>query len=332
MAYLYYLYGWIFARGKLVTDRPDKVEISMKDRNSYDEFSKNVCSDQYEPKTDNLLNGWTSVFVSKEKFGFLVGAPWTKEMIGDNMSNLYDVLQGMFDANGSISYSMDKEPVCCLNFQSGCDNSDIQHQRMRFLQTYIQDLRYSDYDEHLKRITWSGTNAIDFAGHFLSCRDEFYKWLNVNSDVPECIVSKSDSHAILPNKVHSSDVGYDVTIIKEHKRLSNRVTLYDTGIQIKTTHGYYAELVPRSSISKSGYMLANSMGIIDPGYQNNLYVALVKIDPDAPELTLPHRGFQLVFRPHVHVKIQTNQASSSINIIDGNTSRGQGGFGSTGNA
>ena len=54
--------------------------------------------------------------------------------------------------------------------------------------------------------------------------------------------------------------------------------MYDTGIQVKPQYGYYFEIVPRSSLSKSGYILANSIGIIDPSYSGNLYIVLIKID------------------------------------------------------
>lgn len=64
----------------------------------------------------------------------------------------------------------------------------------------------------------------------------------------------------------------------------NNTILYDTGIKINVKYGYYAEVVPRSSLSKSGYMLANSIGIIDNSYRNNIFVALTKINPDAPDI------------------------------------------------
>ena len=52
-------------------------------------------------------------------------------------------------------------------------------------------------------------------------------------------------------------------------------------------------LVPRSSISKTGYMLANSVGVIDRTYTGNVLVPLIKVDKSMPDLILPARVVQL---------------------------------------
>jgi len=82
------------------------------------------------------------------------------------------------------------------------------------------------------------------------------------------------------------------------------------------------EVVPRSSLSKTGWMLANSVGIIDPSYRGNIMVAVIKVDPNAQPLTLPFRGFQLVVRKQFHVDMV------NADELD-ETNRGHGGFGST---
>lgn len=48
--------------------------------------------------------------------------------------------------------------------------------------------------------------------------------------------------------------------------------------------GYYLQVFPRSSLSKSGYALANSVGIIDENYTGNIFIALTKTEPFAREL------------------------------------------------
>ena len=137
---------------------------------------------------------------------------------------------------------------------------------------------------------------------------------------------KTDKDAIIPFKSKQSDVGYDLTLIKVFKKINNKTSLYDTGIKIRVNHGLYAEIVPRSSIYKTGYFMANSLGIIDPNYNGNLLVALSKLDDSAPDLELPIRCCQLIFKEQIHMDI--------IEVSDlkqlGETTRGEGGFGSTG--
>jgi deoxyuridine 5'-triphosphate nucleotidohydrolase len=138
-------------------------------------------------------------------------------------------------------------------------------------------------------------------------------------------VVRVDPMAILPSKKRASDVGFDVTIIKKVKDLGTRTALYDTGIIIQPPMGYYIEIVPRSSLSKSGYLQSNSMGIIDPNYLDTLKVPLTRVDDSTPEIQLPFTGFQLIIRRPIHgVMLECSREELA------DTSRGTGGFGSTG--
>lgn len=144
------------------------------------------------------------------------------------------------------------------------------------------------------------------------------------SAIPVCKILKTDDAAIVPNKTHESDVGYDLTIIKEFKRLGPNTIMYDTGIIAVAPDGYYLEIVPRSSLSKTGWMLANSVGIVDPSYRGSLLVAVVQVDPLAEPLPIPFRGFQLVIRKQHFVEmVEVTNVEETV--------RGDGGFGSTGN-
>ena len=139
----------------------------------------------------------------------------------------------------------------------------------------------------------------------------------------KCLVAKTRPDAIIPFKTNDTDVGYDLTIIDIKKEIHETCTLYTTGIAIKPRVGYYTEIVPRSSIIKSGYMLANSVGVIDNTYTGELMIALIKVNPDAKPIELPFRGFQLIFR---------KQEEAEFELVDDvvETIRGNGGFGSTG--
>ena len=142
------------------------------------------------------------------------------------------------------------------------------------------------------------------------------------NNVPMCRIVL-DEGAVMPTKAHGSDVGYDLTVIKEHRRVSDNTSIYDTGVHVAPPPGYYVQVVPRSSISKSGYMLSNSIGIIDPSYTGSLKIALTRIDASLPPLLLPFRCGQMIIAPFVHFR---TSVSSSLDA----TSRADGGFGSTG--
>jgi dUTP pyrophosphatase len=96
-----------------------------------------------------------------------------------------------------------------------------------------------------------------------------------------------------PEKKRISDAGYDLHLVKFIKE-QDGVYYYDTGVAIELPYGYYGLLAGRSSIAKSGYMLANSIGVIDNEYRGSLIVALIKIRPDVADLQLPNKLVQLL--------------------------------------
>lgn len=138
-------------------------------------------------------------------------------------------------------------------------------------------------------------------------------------------VYKNHPNAVLPFKTHKLDAGYDLTVISKFKDLDNDTALYDTGLKIDLPLGYYGLIYPRSSLSKSGYMLANSVGVIDYGYHGNIYIALKHINKQTPEISFPFRCCQLILVPQIQVQIQETQNDFC------QSDRNSGGFGSTGN-
>ena len=186
-------------------------------------------------------------------------------------------------------------------------------------------------------IQYNSVNMIDLLGMLYSnCDCPYYNnyiYTYNNRDgnsIPSIKVYTADESAVIPSKVRYSDAGYDLTIIKEYKRLTSNTIIYDTGIKLEIPNGYYVEIVPRSSISKSGYILANNVGIIDQGYRGNLYIALTKINDEMPDLTLPYKCCQMIVKKQVYSKLIYRDSSDSSDSAISNSSRGTGAFGSTG--
>lgn len=188
-------------------------------------------------------------------------------------------------------------------------------------------------------LEWQGANALDFLGKlyaraslWLTRKHDLY--LDWCSWVPGLSGSgnrgshplfrwlKTRADAIAPSKGSISDSGFDLTLLEAAQR-AGHVTFYTTGIRVQPAFGWYFDLVPRSSISRSGYMLANSVGVIDRGYTGEILVPLIKIDPSGPDLKLPARLVQLIPRPIIAAQLVEVEAFDE-------TLRGSGGFGSTG--
>jgi deoxyuridine 5'-triphosphate nucleotidohydrolase len=187
----------------------------------------------------------------------------------------------------------------------------------------IKDSYIIDYDTN---DLYNSSNVI-FIKNNISFVNRIYNENNdltitFNIDKPTIKIYKTDENAVIPTKAFEDDAGYDLTIIKKIKDFNSKTSLYDTGIKIEIDEGYYTEIVPRSSISKFGYILANSIGIIDNNYRGNLMIALTKICDDAPEIELPFKCCQLIIRKQISANLyEVNNLTT--------TERNEGGFGST---
>lgn len=135
------------------------------------------------------------------------------------------------------------------------------------------------------------------------------------------------SNVKLPTRAHQTDAGIDLTAYGFIEKNSN-VFLFSTGIKVSAPKNFYVEIVPRSSIIKTDFIMANSVGIIDPDYRGEIFVPYRYIgNGDALESArelVGNRIAQLIVREII---------PTSINLVDtlNETVRGAGGFGSTGN-
>lgn len=212
------------------------------------------------------------------------------------------------------------------------------HQLERELIDFIKTFQDIVCEEHDHFVIYKNYNALDFLSNIYDNSDarhrneELYKsylqWLFSAStptgfqEVPTCSFIKADPDAVIPFKNRISDVGLDLTAIKKTKDINSVTIMVDTGIIVSPPLGYFSKIYPRSSLVKSGYMLANSVGIIDGTYRDTLKICLVKVDENAPEITFPFKCCQLIFEKQVFMNME------EVTSLDG-TTRNLGAFGST---
>lgn len=101
-------------------------------------------------------------------------------------------------------------------------------------------------------------------------------------------------------------------------------TLVPTGIAIALPESYEAQVRPRSGLAaRHGLTVLNAPGTIDADYRGEIQVLLVNLGSDPVTITRGMRVAQLVIAPVVRAHIV------DVASLD-ETSRGSGGFGSTG--
>lgn len=179
-----------------------------------------------------------------------------------------------------------------------------------------------------------GFSALDFLDRMYAYGDmpklfsmfayrKFVEILNMPlTNTPIFHIELKDKDAVYPMKFRLSDAGMDLTVIKVLKTVG-RTVFFDTGISVYPQYGFYCKIYPRSSISKLGYIMANSTGIIDSTYTGTIIIALIKVDESMPDIELPCRVAQLVPERSLFPRINlvSNRKEES--------ERGNGGFGST---
>ncbi len=159
---------------------------------------------------------------------------------------------------------------------------------------------------------------------------------NFMNDVFDAINERYNSHDfVLPIKLeenahiltyaHNTDAAADIYALEDMTlaphSLSNMV---HTGLRIALPEGWAAYILPRSSIGmKTGLRLSNSVGVIDSEYRGEIGVMY---DNHSDSEYVIHKGdriAQMIVMPVHQFKPEV------VDTLD-NTSRGEGGFGSTG--
>jgi dUTP pyrophosphatase len=137
-------------------------------------------------------------------------------------------------------------------------------------------------------------------------------------------IKLNHADAVIPVKANEDDAGYDLFAATDPV-FNGQYLEYDTGISIEPPSGYYTEVVPRSSISKYDLLLCNSVGIIDPSYRGNIKLRFKVTQPYENALIYKKgdRIGQLILR-----SLLTSEFELVSDLTE--TSRGSGGFGSTG--
>ena len=122
---------------------------------------------------------------------------------------------------------------------------------------------------------------------------------------------------------HDGDSGLDVYAVEEVTILPGETAKLKLGIKCESETGRSYYLMPRSSISKTPLRMANSIGLIDGGYRGEIMAVVDNIKDYAYTVGVGDRLFQLVSPVAGPISFTLTDSLSE-------TTRGEGGFGSTG--
>ena len=122
---------------------------------------------------------------------------------------------------------------------------------------------------------------------------------------------------------HPGDAGLDLYILEDQIFQARETKLIKLGISCEPEDGKAYFLFPRSSISKTPLRLSNSIGLIDGGYRGEIMAPCDNIKDEEYKVKEGQRLFQLVAAESSPIEFELREELTE-------TSRGDGGFGSTG--
>jgi dUTP pyrophosphatase len=128
--------------------------------------------------------------------------------------------------------------------------------------------------------------------------------------------------------LNGDNAGYDLKVVEDVVP-TGVPRLAPLGVKAwlqQDTQDCHFSLEPRSSIYKTGFIMANSRGIIDKTYRGQLMAPMVNIVADAKPIEAGTRVFQIVAPDMGWIQEVRYIKESDLPT----TARGEGGFGSTG--
>lgn len=137
-------------------------------------------------------------------------------------------------------------------------------------------------------------------------------------------VKKLVSHATLPHRTTPGAVGYDLHSSEGYVILPGRRAVVSTGLSFEIPPGVYGRIAPRSGLAvKHG--LAVGAGVVDPDYTGEVKIVLFNHDDKTFVVKPGYRIAQLILE-----RCETPDVEEIETVSE--TERGDGGFGSTGQA
>ena len=133
-------------------------------------------------------------------------------------------------------------------------------------------------------------------------------------------VKKLSDQAVLPKYAHpGEDAAMDVYAVSKNE--TEKFIEYGAGLAFEVPKGHVMLVFPRSSVSKTDLIQANSVGVLDSGYRGELIIRFKKFGEI--EYEVGDRVAQIMVVPFPEIEFE------EVDELE-NSERGDGGWGSTG--
>ena len=140
------------------------------------------------------------------------------------------------------------------------------------------------------------------------------------------LIKKLSEETIIPKYETENSSGMDIVanINKEVEILPGEKTIIPSGFSLSIPKGFEIQIRPRSGLAaKKGISVLNTPGTIDSDYRGEVKVILINLSKEKFIVENGMRIAQMIVSPVIQAELEEVKELPS-------TSRGDGGFGSTG--
>ncbi len=143
-------------------------------------------------------------------------------------------------------------------------------------------------------------------------------------DLKQVQIKKLDASAREPGRAHRTDAGLDLCALDGAVLAPRKGAKLRTGLAFAIPEGFVGMIADRSSMASKGFKIAG--GIVDAGYRGEVHVVIWNLTDQELTLQAGDRIAQMLILP---------VALPEVFVVSefedrGSTSRGTGGFGSSG--
>lgn len=121
---------------------------------------------------------------------------------------------------------------------------------------------------------------------------------------------------------HDTDAGLDMCCSSQVELLPNIPTKVATGVALHIPDGHVGLIWDKSSIGSMGIKTLG--GVIDSGYRGEVFIVMINLTNEKINFPAGKKIAQIIIQKYEKVELEY------VNELDDNSTRGEGGFGSTG--
>lgn len=225
--------------------------------------------------------------------------------------NMFESLMGLTDEEFNL---LKPEMITLFNATLNESETEQEFKLLAISQEYTSETAKEEFDNAIKaidEINFLSENKKDFLKEiYSSVSNKLQEIINIENKVIHIPCELKDDVS-LPTYAHETDAGLDIYAREEITIAPGETKIIGTGIKTAIPEGYAILIQPRSGQSvKTKLRIANTPGLIDSGYRDEIGVIVENIEP-------PFKDIDYEFDENGKIKINSILHGNSYTIAEG---------------